>query len=147
MQKEFKKYYETSKNQRGSSEVEESKEQEDNDPNGLKELCQYAEELGSKLTQVLTPEKIDQVKFKETLRSLGQVSKEVYESSEDFLEKNQIKEITEKTQTMLRIGTEFKSNPEIDSPEKRKALLSITFSLVETLKEISVERELSDLLG
>lgn len=77
----------------------------------------------------------------------GQVAKGFYEVASDNLDKAQTKNITESTQTMLRIGMEFKNNLEIDSPEKRKALLAVTFSLLGSIKEIALEKELSDLVG
>jgi len=134
------------------AETEESRDEEDDDeddlePNSLKGLCQVAEELGSKLAQILTPQTFDKEEFIEVLRSLGQVAKEVYDISRDYLEKPQVKELTDRTQTILRIGTEFKSNSEVDSPEKRKNLLSATSALLAILKEIAVEKELNDLLN
>jgi hypothetical protein len=54
-----------------------------------------------------------------------------------LLTKDQITEITSNTQIMLQIGQEFKNNPSLDSPDKRRDLLRTAERIVHVIKDIA----------
>jgi hypothetical protein len=110
----------------------------------LKELTEKAELMSLKLQQTLKENLINVEELNEILRNFGQIAKGVYEITGQFLNHNQLQNITQSTQSILKIGQSFKTNGlESDSPTVRENLLNSTSILLGIIKDVGEEYHLN----
>jgi len=89
-----------------------------------------------RLAAALAQHEINQDTLSQILRSLGQIARSVYQSIGGRLSKPQLRELTNATQAMLKLGLEFKNNPTMQTSGKRQELLNAVSLLVVQIKDI-----------
>jgi len=110
----------------------------------LKDLLVDAKQTGDKLGSLLRAPNLEEQQLTCVLRHLGQIARGIYLAAGANLRRNQLRIITESTQSLLRIGLEVKHNPEADTLTKRIQLTSAFNSMLQIMEEVVSQHELGD---